>query len=136
ELLYTIFQNAEEHFSIAKIKIIETNEDYKEKEIVGKGYFAHLQEGVTYSFYGHFENHPKFGLQYHVNTYQTYIPKTRDGLITYLSSDLFYGVGKKTATRIIDTLGEQAISKILNKPEIISTIPGLARKTGEQLIKT
>ena len=136
ELLYTIFQNKDEHFSIVKIKIIETNEDYKEKEIVSKGHFSNLQEGVAYSFYGHFENHPKFGLQYHVNSYQTYIPESRDGLITYLSSDLFYGIGKKTATRIIDTLGEDAIQKVLNDPQVTKQVPGLTRKAGKQLVQT
>src|SRR5690625_3918259 len=91
ELLYTIFHNESEHFTIAKFKITATNEDYKEKEIVGKGYFSNLQEGTTYSFFGEFETHPKFGLQYNIHSYQTYIPDSKEGLIAYLSSDLFYG---------------------------------------------
>src|SRR5690625_939086 len=136
ELLYTIFQNETENFTIAKIKIIETNEDYEEKEIVGKGHFSNLQKGVSYTFYGHFERHPKFGLQYHVNAYQTYVPKTKDGLITYLSSDLFYGIGEKTAARIVETLGENAISQIIGNPNVIFKVPGLSKKIGEQLVKT
>src|SRR5690625_1205987 len=91
ELLYTIFHNESEHFTIAKFKVIATNEDFKEKEIVGKGYFSNLQEGTTYSFFGEFETHPKFGLQYNILSYQTYIPDSKEGLIAYLSSDLFYG---------------------------------------------
>src|SRR5690625_1134310 len=63
ELLYTIFHNENEHFSIAKIKILDTNEDYQEKDIVAKGYFTNLQEETAYSFYGQFEKHPKFGMR-------------------------------------------------------------------------
>lgn len=136
ELLHTIFRNEHEHFTIAKFKVLETNEDYKEKEIVGKGYFSTLQEGTTYTFLGVFESHPKFGLQYNVHSYQTYIPNSRDGLIAYLSSDLFYGVGKKTAERIIDHLGETAISKILDQPGIVADIPGLKKETGALLAET
>lgn len=136
ELLHTIFRNEHEHFTIAKFKVLETNEDYKEKEIVGKGYFSTLQEGTTYTFLGVFESHPKFGLQYNVHSYQTYIPNSRDGLIAYLSSDLFYGVGKKTAERIIDHLGETAISKILDQPGIVADIPGLKKETGTLLAET
>lgn len=136
ELLHTIFRNEHEHFTIAKFKVLETNEDYKEKEIVGKGYFSTLQEGTTYTFFGVFESHSKFGLQYNVHSYQTYIPNSRDGLIAYLSSDLFYGVGKKTAERIIDHLGETAISKILDKPGIVADIPGLKKETGALLAET
>lgn len=136
ELLFVIFQNEREHFTIAKFKIIETNENYEEKEIVGKGYFSNLQEGTPYSFYGHFENHPRFGLQYNIESYQTYIPDTKTGLIDYLSSDLFYGVGKKTAQRIVDHLGENAITKLLNEPYLIESITGLKQETGKQLVKT
>jgi exodeoxyribonuclease V alpha subunit len=136
ELLHTIFHNENEHFSIAKIKILETNEDYEEKSIVAKGYFSNLHEETAYSFFGRFEKHPKFGLQYHVDTYKTFVPGTKEGLIAYLSSDMFYGIGKKTAARIVDKLGEAAISKISNDARVLTGIPGLKKETAETLAKT
>ncbi|MFC4558909.1 ATP-dependent RecD-like DNA helicase [Virgibacillus kekensis] len=136
EILHVIFQNEREHFSIAKIKVHDTNEDFKEKEAVIKGYFSNLQESTVYRFFGEFERHSKFGLQYKVNTYQTYVPETKEGLIAYLSSDLFYGVGKKTATRIIEKLGESAISKIINNPKVLEDIPGLKKDKAEQFAET
>src|SRR5690625_672139 len=136
ELLHTIFHNENEHFTIARFKIHATNEDYEEPEVIGKGYFTNLQEGTTYSFYGQFEDHPKYGRQYSIESYQTYIPDTKNGLILYLSSDLFYGVGKKTAERIVEHLGDTAISKILNDPDIVSEIPRLNKETGKLLAKT
>lgn len=136
ELLYTIFQNEVENFSIAKLKIIETNEAYEEKEIVGKGHFINLQEGVQYTFYGSFKHHAKYGLQYEVNRYETFIPDTRDGLVTYLSSDHFYGIGKKTAERIVETLGDNAISKIINDPSVVQKVPKLSKKGAKTLVET
>ncbi|TRM08749.1 ATP-dependent RecD-like DNA helicase [Lentibacillus cibarius] len=136
ELLYTIFRNAEEQFTIAKITVHETNEDYQEKEIVVKGYFSSLQESTAYLFYGTFERHAKFGLQYQVTSYQTFIPDTKDGLINYLSSDLFQGIGKKTAEKIVDHLGDNAITKILNNPDSLNEIPGLKKGKAELLSKT
>lgn len=136
ELLYTIFHNATEHFSIAKIKVIDTNEDIKEKEIVVKGYFSNLQEAKDYIFYGQMERHNKFGLQYNVTSYESNIPDTVDGLVAYLSSDLFYGIGKKTASKIIEHLGESAISKILRNPDVLKNIQGLKAEKAEHLVKT
>lgn len=136
DVLYTIYQNENEHFSIVKVKIEETNEAYDEKEIVVKGYFSDLLENLTYNFYGELENHPKFGLQYRVESYQTYIPDTREGLISYLSSDLFYSIGVKTATKIVDKLGLNAISHILEDPGCLEGIPGLSKKSREQLHKS
>lgn len=135
KLIHTIFQNREEHFSIAKIKIVETNENIKDKEMVIKGYFSSLNENTVYIFYGEFENHTKYGLQYQVNSYETEIPTTKDGIIAYLSSDLFYGVGKKTAKRIVQRLGENAISKILNEPDCLNKIPGLKKEIKERFVQ-
>ncbi|SDQ47367.1 SF1B family DNA helicase RecD2 [Virgibacillus salinus] len=136
ELLYMIFQNKSEHFSIAKIKVHDTNENYKDKEIVVKGYFANLQDATVYCFYGDFEKHAKFGMQYQVKSYETYIPDTKDGLIAYLSSDLFFGIGEKTATKVVDVLGDSAISKILSNDEVLNDIPGLKKEKVELLSKT
>ncbi|MFD2046177.1 ATP-dependent RecD-like DNA helicase [Ornithinibacillus salinisoli] len=135
ELLYTIFQNEVEHFSIVKLKIHDTNTDYKEKEIVAKGYFSSLLDGNAYYFYGQFEKHPRYGTQYHVTSYQTYVPDTKDGLVAYLSSDLFYGIGKKTAQKIVNHLGDQAVSKILNDKDALASVPGLKKETADSLVK-
>src|SRR5690625_4234442 len=134
EILFTIFENEAEHFSIAKLKINDTNEDFEEKEIVGKGYFANLQEGSTYFFYGKLIDHPKFGTQYEVESFETFVPATEDGLISYLSSDLFPGVGNKSAKAIVDKFGEDAINEILKNPKEVYQIPYLNNKTADNLI--
>src|SRR5690625_103343 len=81
EVIFTIYENVNEHFSIAKIKIHDTNEDYKEKEIVAKGHFIKLQNGVVYQFFGQLVSHQKFGLQYDVHSYQTFVPETKEAVI-------------------------------------------------------
>lgn len=136
EVLFTIFENETEHFSIAKIKIQDTNTSYEEKEIVIKGHFIHLQESTPYCFFGTLKNHPKFGTQFQVTSYQTVIPDTEDGLIAYLCSDLFYGVGEKTATRIVTTLGENAIDIILKHPESLDDVPGLKKDKAQKFVET
>src|SRR5690625_1639009 len=128
EILFTIYENEADQFIIAKIKIHDTNEDYEEKEIVGKGYFANLQPGVLYQFFGAIDRHPSFGLQYKVDSYQTFVPKTTEGLIQYLSSDLFHGVGKKTAESIVQLLWENAITKILDNSDVLFKIQYLIKK--------
>lgn len=136
EIIFTIFQNVKEHFTIARLKLIETNEDYKEKEIVAKGYFSNLQEGVQYQFFGKMVTHPSFGLQYQVDSYQTVVPETKDGLVTFLSSDIFAGIGKKTAESIVGLLGEDAIDKILENPDVLLEVPRMPKKTINRLVKT
>ena len=136
EVLYTIFENEKEHFSIANIKIHATNAEYDEKQIVIKGHFIHLQEETVYRFYGELKRHPKFGIQFQVQSYQTVLPDTKDGLISYLCSDLFYGIGEKTATKIVTALGENAIDIMLNQSNSLDNVPGLNKEKSDRLIKT
>ena len=136
EVLFTIYEDVDNLFSIVKIKIHDTNEPYEEKEIVGKGHFNQLQKGVVYQFYGNLVEHPKFGRQYDIETYETVIPETKEALIQYLSSDLFYGIGKKTATSIVNTLGEQAIQKILDNPDVLFSVTNLKKRKIESLVET
>src|SRR5699024_1813913 len=79
---------------------------------------------------------PKFGLQFEVQSYQTVIPDSLDGLIAYLSSDLFYGVGEKTASNIVTTLGENAIDMIIKQPESLHNVPGMKNDTAKKLAET
>lgn len=133
ELLHTIYRNEEEHFSIAKIKVTDTNLSEKEPEMVVKGYLSRLEEGEPYLFYGTIEEHKRFGKQFHATQYEKYIPSTEDGIVSYLSSDLFFGIGKKTAERIVDQLGTAAISKILEDRSCLSAVKGLNKEKADRL---
>ena len=136
KIQFTIFENAAEHFSIAKVKILETNEAFDESEIIMKGYFANLHEDTSYVFYGKLIEHPKYGTQYDVNSFETYVPKTKDGLINYLSSDLFPGIGERLAQSIIEAYGDNVINKILKEPEKLKEIPRLSQKAADNMVKT
>lgn len=132
-MIHTIFENKQEHFSIAKIKVLETNQELSEKEIVVKGYFRRLDPGETYEFYGRMVEHKRFGRQFQVDSYQRFLPESKEGVIAYLSSDLFPGIGKKTAERIVTVLGEAALSKILNDQSVLEQVNGLPKDKQEKI---
>lgn len=136
EIVFIIFENKENHFSILKLKIHETNEPYEDKEIVLKGHFTNLQKGVVYLFHGALTRHPRFGMQYDVSAYKTYVPATKDAVIAYLSSDIFPGVGKKTAEAIVDHMGENAIELILNNPDSIYEVSNIKKQAAKSVVQT
>ena len=73
--------------------------DYSNKVIGFTGSFSEINMDIDYVFYGKMVNHPKYGLQYSVESYEISIPKEEDSIILYLSSGLFKGIGKKTAEK-------------------------------------
>jgi exodeoxyribonuclease V alpha subunit len=134
--LVTIFHNEQNLYSVLRIRVEETNDDYTDKEAVITGYFPKIHEQETYVFFGEFKDHPKFGLQFQTNHFRKDIPQTKQGVISYLSSEMFKGIGKKTAENIVTTLGENAISKILNQPSLLDSIPKLPPDKAKLLYDT
>jgi exodeoxyribonuclease V alpha subunit len=129
----TIFHNESNLYSVVRIRIDETNEPFDEAEVVVTGYFPRMYEHDTYIFYGAFKDHPKFGRQYVAHHFRKDFPQTKEGVIQYLSSDLFKGIGKKTAEAIVETLGENAISVILADPEALHKVPKLSKAKAQEL---
>ena len=119
-------------YVIGNIKIKETNEellvDYTNKEITFTGYFADLNLNDDYILYGDVVEHYKYGIQYQVKEYQRIMPEDKDGIVEFLSSDLFPGVGEKLAIRIVDTLGKQTLDKILEDRDVLKEVPKITEK--------
>lgn len=130
------YQNPSNFYKVLLVKVKETNSDYKEPEIVVTGSFGDIQEEESYRFFGEMVNHPKYGTQLKVESYQQEQPTSENGLINYLSSDKFPGIGKKTAAKIIDLLGEQAIDRLLEEPELLAQVSGLNQQKRQLILET
>jgi exodeoxyribonuclease V alpha subunit len=134
--LVTIFHNEQNLYTVVRIRVEETNEHYEDKEAVITGYFPKIHEQESYIFYGEFKEHPRFGLQFHASHFRKDMPQTKQGVVAYLSSEMFKGIGKKTAENIVETLGENAISKILNQPSLLDSVPKLPPEKAKLLYDT
>ena len=58
-----------------------------------------MHEDEVFTLTGHFKDHPKYGKQYMVETFKK-LPQTKAGMVQYLASDLFKGIGKRTAEKL------------------------------------
>ena len=89
------YQNPSNFYKVILIKITETNSDHTDEEIVVTGNFGDIQEDELYRFFGIFVDHPKYGRQLQVETYQKEQPTSENGLIQFLSSEKFPGNGRQ-----------------------------------------
>ena len=124
-----IYSSSDSLFKVCAI----TQEDGKELIITGS--FPMLEDGLNYEFVGKMKNHPKYGTQLAVESYAKSKSFTRDGLIHYLSSDKFYGIGPKLATNIVDELGLDCINIILENPEELNKVNGLTKAKSQVLVE-
>ncbi|BBN99278.1 ATP-dependent RecD-like DNA helicase [Sporolactobacillus terrae] len=136
EPIRIVFQNSDNGYTVMIVRINETTEPINEKEITMVGFFPTIHLYETYQFAGKLKTHPRYGQQYEVETYRKMLPKSKSGVISYLSGDLFPGIGKKTAEMIVGELGEHAISDILNDPSCLERVPKLDKDKRSMIADT
>ncbi|WP_157052199.1 ATP-dependent RecD-like DNA helicase [Lacticaseibacillus brantae] len=111
------FQNPNNFYKILLLEITATTIQWPDAEIVVTGSFGDIKEDETYTFTGKVIDHPKYGNQFQADNYHVDRPTNKQGLVKYLSSDKFPGIGPKTAERIVEALGVDAIDQIIQDPK-------------------
>lgn len=115
---------------------IESMKDYVNKLITFTGYFHELNEQENYYFFGEEVVHPKYGHQFKVDHYERVKPEDKDGIVEFLASDLFKGVGEKLAVSIVNTLGENALDRILEDKSNLLLVPKMTMKKADSIYDT
>ena len=72
-----------------------------------------------YTLDGDFVKNETYGLQFKFESFSRKSVYTEAGIISYLSSDIFPGVGLKTAKTIVEHLGVEAIDKIYKDKKVL-----------------
>ena len=130
------FENPTNFYKVVRIIIDEEQSDlFMQSECVITGQFAALHMDTNYEFFGKMIHHPKYGEQFSVTRYQQISPTSEMGLIEYLSGSRFKGIGLILAERIVDTLGVEAIEKIIENPDCLKDVQGLTKKVADSLYK-
>ncbi|MFD1432562.1 SF1B family DNA helicase RecD2 [Lacticaseibacillus yichunensis] len=113
------FENAANFFKIMEVAVGTASFTWAEPTIVVTGSFGDIKEDEAYTFTGKLVNHPKYGPQFAADNYHADRPTSKQGLVNYLSSDKFPGIGTKTAERIVEALGVTAIDQIMKDPAVL-----------------
>ena len=111
KIVHVNFYNSDNGYGVVLLHVAKesvghiANEAMSKQRIVVVGCFDHHpSKDESYIFFGEFVRNPNYGLQFKFDSFER--PKLDSaGVIQYLSSDLFPGVGPATATRIVSFLG-------------------------------
>lgn len=126
-----VFYNQDNGFAIAKIRPHEPLETDSGSLFTITGIVPGIALNQEYEFTGEWITNPKYGKQLKLQSAKLIEDDSKEGLIQYLSSDLFYGVGPKLATKIVDEYGTDCISMILEDPSLLTKVGVNERKTKE-----
>lgn len=117
------------------VKNIDNEEliDLKNKTISFTGNFLELNKEDTYEFDGEYIYHEKYGYQFQVKEYKRQQPEGKDAVIEFLSSSLIKGCGEKTAVKIVEILGDNALNIIKEEPNKLLLVDKMTEKKALQI---
>lgn len=97
-------------------------EDKTDGNIIVTGKLEDIDFKSDYFLYGEYVNHAKYGFQFSVAYYKKALPNSLDAIVSYLSSDLFKGIGKKKAIKVVEHFKEDTLYILKKEPERIKEI--------------
>lgn len=124
-----IFRHDSNAFTVAKFTLYELDE----KNITVTGYLPLLDPDTLYNLKGIYKEHPKYGMQFQIESFSKVLASDEDSIIRYLSGPMFPGIGKKFALTIFETLGKDCLSLIKENPNILDAVPKMTQKKKEAL---
>ncbi len=130
EVKQIIFRNEDNGWSIVRCFLPEKREDS-----LVLGFWPILYAGDFFYVYGLWQQHSQFGRQFKAGRIVAAHPQSHEGMVNYLSSEFFKGIGAKTAEKIVKQFGNETFHILDNDPERIKLVPRVGRKNAEKILK-
>ena len=100
------------------------------------GYLPFVNIGDTLKVVGKFVEHPEYGTQFKVDTFEKMMPQTTKALENYLANCGIKGVGPATAKNIVDTFGEDTINVFKFEPSKLAQVRGITKEKAIEIANT
>ena len=104
------------------------------RPITVKGIVFNTHERETLRLKGYWENHKVYGRQFSIREFMPVEPTSVEGMVRYLSSEVFKGIGEKTAQHIVNKFGKDTFKIIDSSPELLSKVKGVRKKQQKSLL--
>lgn len=101
----------------------DTNKNGMNIKIIGN--ISEMKVRINYDIFGTIEKNAKYGISFKVQSYKQLEMKDPKKIISFLSSSIFPGIGVKTASTIVDFLGENTLFSINSNPDSLYQVPDL-----------
>jgi len=131
EIAARIFHREETGFSIYRLRPFGTGEPVTVLGILGE-----LAEGVWIVAEGSWEENKTFGRQFRVTSFSLTDPKSREGMVRFLSSSLIRGIGPSTAEKIVSTFGDRTFNILDTEPHRLREISGIGPSKAASIMET
>ena len=123
---HIIFRNAENGYTVFELV-------NGEEEMTCTGVFGYLNEGDFISLEGQYVEHPMYGTQLQVTSYELRPPEDIVAIQRYLGSGAVKGVGEALAARIVKKFGADTFRIMEEEPERLAEIKGISERKAREI---
>ncbi|MDR0339361.1 MAG: ATP-dependent RecD-like DNA helicase [Desulfovibrio sp.] len=115
-----IFHNEDNGYTVFKMRV-----QSKADPVTVVGAMPVPQPGVGLTVTGVWVTDSRFGRQFKMESFETLLPATIEGIKHYLGSGLIKGIGKKTAARIVGRFREETFDILDKDPDRLTQVKGI-----------
>lgn len=116
-----VYKHPDSDYTVLQIEV-----EGKVIPVTAVGNFLDPQVGEDLQMHGHWSNHPKFGQQFKVTSYERRGPTTLVGITRYMGS-MVDGIGPKLAERLVKYFGLETLRIIDEEPDRLAEVNGIAK---------
>ena len=104
-----------------------------EDEITCVGIFSTIAEGENIEAAGDYTDHPTYGTQFKVVSFEEKAPEDQEAIERYLGSGAIKGIGLAMAARIVRRFKEDTFRIIEEEPERLAEIKGISERKAMEI---
>ena len=123
---HIVYQNSDNGYTVMTLMA-------EGEEVTCVGMCKGLGQGENISAEGEYIEHPVYGRQFKVQTYETVAPTDRAGMERYLGSGAIRGVGEALAARIVKKFGDDTFRIIEEEPERLAEVKGISERKAQEI---
>ncbi len=129
KISHVIYQDEQSRYTVARFRLYDLNE----KLVTITGYLPEMAHDILLNLKGNYVEHPRFGMQFKIETFHRVLPNEPESIITFLSSPLFPGIGKKFAESVVEELGAESLKLLKEDSSLIRNVKGYTPKKEDSI---
>lgn len=130
------YRNEDNLYTVARISCEGRDSIGRARRIITViGTFPFITIGETLLMKGEWINHPEYGKQFKVESYESIVPATVKGIENYLGSGLIKGIGPVTAKRLVESFGIKTLDVIEHESWKLIEVEGIGDKKAASITK-
>lgn len=123
---HIIYRNADNGYTVLNLVS-------GEEEITCVGTFSAIAEGENIEATGEYTEHPTYGRQFKVDSFEEKAPEDEEAIERYLGSGAIKGIGLALAARIVRRFKDDTFRIIEEEPERLAEIKGISQRKAMEI---